>query len=49
MAILTGPVFGPYMGFAVSHACSITGASFCYLISRRMGSELIEARFPDKL
>ena len=48
LAILAGPLFGPYKGFAIVHFCSISGACICYLISKHLGSDAIQNRFPEK-
>ena len=49
LAILSGPVFGPYSGFCLVHACSIVGASISYYVSRQLGADAIKAQFPEKL
>ena len=48
LAILAGPIFGPYKGFLIVHTCSITGACICYMISMKLGSDAIQNRFPEK-
>ena len=48
LAILAGPVFGNYIGFAMVHFCSITGACFSYLISMKLGANAVQERFPEK-
>lgn len=34
LAIMSGPIFGFTLGFFLSHFCSVTGASLCYLMSK---------------
>ena len=48
LCLLSGPVFGPYLGFTLMHGCSITGACFSYLIASKLGSSLIKDQFPEK-
>ena len=48
LAILAGPVFGPYLGFTIVHLASVGGACISYALSSHFGSNLIKEKFPDK-
>ncbi len=48
LAVLAGPLFGMYAGFALVHTCSITGASISFFLSKRLGSSVLQTRFPEK-
>ena len=50
LVILSGPIFGGYWpGFFISAACSVTGASVCFHMSKHLGSGVLESTMPDKL
>ena len=49
LPLLTGPVFGMYLGFAVSYICTLIGASLCYWISYSLGKDFVQRSFPQKL
>ena len=48
LAILSGPVFGLYLGFFLVHMCSITGACVSYFMSMRFGAGVLQSKFPEK-
>ncbi|KJE89469.1 transmembrane protein 41B, variant [Capsaspora owczarzaki ATCC 30864] len=49
LSILAGTLFPFPLALALVCVCSATGASFCYLLSRQLGRQLVERAFPERL
>jgi uncharacterized membrane protein YdjX (TVP38/TMEM64 family) len=49
LSLLSSSIFGFWLGFVISLACSVFGASVCYHITLYVGSGFVENAMPDKL
>lgn len=49
LSILSGPLFGPYKGFALVCACATTGCSLSYWLAHLLAKELVERCLADRL
>ncbi|XP_078259848.1 transmembrane protein 41A-like [Rhinoraja longicauda] len=47
--ILAGALFGPWLGLALCCVLTAIGATFCFLLSRTYGKQIVVRRFPERL